>query len=289
MAMTKVVSIKVPDDMAVLQSRLTATAKRAQIPVWELMSRMLDKWDESGSGEPTGEGWTEWRTAIEEKVRDLETELEAAKTQIDSGLLINQVNQNPLSAATEPAEPIKETQGEQEEDSLPVNQNKVKPVKASRKNKMSESIDSDIKAFEAAYAKLERFDHALIWQLREALDWSVERFDAVICQLRDSRRYQIMQGAETGKMTDNQKQSAFVDDNGFKHHTIMRWEVKAQKPMGELEPTPKVSPAPRKGKRTRQEKAPEPEELPAPRKRGRPKKAAEPTPRRRGRPPKKTV
>ena len=231
MAMTKVISIKVPDDMAVLQSRLTATAKRAQIPVWELLTRMLDKWDESGSGEPAGESWTEWKAAIEEKVRRLETELEAAKSQIDSGLLINKVDQNSLPAEAEPVN-AKENQ---ERNSLLVTQ--VVDV-------------SDIEAFRAAYKKLERVHHARICDIRVALGWPSEKFDAMLRQVRDNEEYQLVEGGETGDMTDEQIVASFVDENGRRHLNIMKIpapdeiELKPQRKKKKVEPT--TPPVPQK-------------------------------------------
>jgi hypothetical protein len=114
MAMTKVVSIKVPDDMAILQSRLTATAKRAQMPVWELMSRMLDSWDEAGNGAPSGNGWAEWRPVIEEKVQALQAEIEAIKAQAGNGLLVDQTIQSELSG-NPPEESLLVDQGELQE------------------------------------------------------------------------------------------------------------------------------------------------------------------------------
>jgi hypothetical protein len=209
--MTKVVSIKVPDDMAILQSRLTATAKAAQIPVWELMSRMLDDWEKkaSNSEAPAGSGWAEWRTAIESEVQSLKAELAATKAQERNNLLVNQRNDDIVLV---PEESEAESQV-----SLPVNQ------------------DDDIKAFEAAYVSLEHDRHTLIWKLRERLGWPNERFDTALCQLRDSGRFQPMQGAETKGMTKEQLKSAFVDENGFRHHIVMRAPAKTSEPMNETD------------------------------------------------------
>jgi hypothetical protein len=68
MAMTKVVSIKVPDDKAILQSQLTAAAKKAQIPVWELLSKMLEIWNQEERGSSKCRGVEALRQAVEDEL-----------------------------------------------------------------------------------------------------------------------------------------------------------------------------------------------------------------------------
>jgi hypothetical protein len=68
-AMTKVVSFKVSDEAANLQGLLTAAAKKAGIPVWELLSRMLAQWEQREP--PQGESWQKWQEKMDAEVRAL--------------------------------------------------------------------------------------------------------------------------------------------------------------------------------------------------------------------------
>jgi hypothetical protein len=215
LAMTKVVSIKVPDDTAILQSQLTAAAKKAQIPVWELLSKMLEIWNQEERGSSECRGVEALRQAVEDelelsrierqklnaKITELEKQVQTAIAEsgkllvLKSSLLVDQVNQGDIKA-----------------------------------------FERDIEVFEQEYSKLERDRHVLIWQLRKTLGWSRERFDVVVRQLRDSGHFNPVQGAEMGKMTTKQLQSAFVDENGLVHHIITRAAVPTAAPMGEPKP-----------------------------------------------------
>jgi hypothetical protein len=217
------------------------------------------------SGAPTGSGWAEWRTAIESEVQSLKAELAATKAQERNSLLVNQRNDDDIipSIVLVPEESEAESQV-----SLPVNQ------------------DDDIKAFEAAYVSLERDHHAVIWQLRERLDWPRGRFDAVLRQLRDEGRYQPMQGAETKGMTETQLAGAFVDENNFRNLTIMRVSSAATEqmtetptPMDEPQPDPaalasedRAVPPPKKGRKKLERPSAASDSPTPPRKRGRPSK-----------------
>jgi hypothetical protein len=74
MPMTKVISFKVPDDID-LQSRLGDTAKKAGIQAWELISQMLDLWDQKQSDEPKGQSWLEWRNTVDNELQAIHTKI----------------------------------------------------------------------------------------------------------------------------------------------------------------------------------------------------------------------
>jgi hypothetical protein len=189
------------------------------------------------------DGWEEWRAGIEGKVRALEAEIEGLKAQGQNGLLVNQVTQD---IAIPPSQP------------LPAQPN-------------------DIEAFEVAYNGLEHDRHVLIWQLRKTLNLPKERVDDVIRQLRDEERYQPMEGAETAKMTDEQLQAVFVDENDFKFHAVMRVPAKAAEPMSATEPEPEPEP-----EATTPEESPVP--VTEPKDEPEPEAPVTPQRRRRGRP-----
>jgi hypothetical protein len=296
MAMTKVISLKVPDESAGLQSRLTSVAKKAQIPVWKLISRMLDAWEKDGSSEPTGDGWEEWRADIERKVEALQADLEAAKAQGYNGLSVNQVNQSSeydIDFALSPARPpvlevpgavttteepktgATEAQSEtkteavkaQEDIDLPENQvnhtpqaepttaivtEEPKPQRGRKKkaevSKPEMSIESKVSAFEAAFSKLERDKHVMVWELRDALGWSREQFDATVIFLRNKGFFQPMEGAEFGRMTDEQLNGAFYDENGKRHLIIMRTTAADVPSEATAEPAEEAPAEPKKSK-----------------------------------------
>jgi hypothetical protein len=227
MAMTKVVSLKVPDEAEGLQARLGLAAKKVGIPAWELLTRMLDVWDQqhddqSGESSPAGESWEEWKANIEAEVRALRAELDAVKSQGGYGLPVNQEikegNGIPVNHKIEIIEPE-----EQKPDLSPIMDEGLEPGgNGLPVDQVNLNTESDIEAFEAAYAALERDQHTVIWKLREALSWSVERFDNMLCRLRDDGRYQLQAG-DTEHMTKKQIKAGFTDENGFHFLTVMRF------------------------------------------------------------------
>jgi hypothetical protein len=202
--MTKVISLKVPDEAAGLQGRIAGTAKKAGIPVWQLLVRMLDAWDKR-HGAPIGNSWAEWRDSIEAEVTTLRMKVEEIKAQGYSSLLANQV--------------------------VPVQGSDTKTKKLCKVNhinqilKESHTLSSfDIFAFSAVYGKLEHDHHVRICDLRASLEWSDEQFDAVLRQVRDDGLYSL-QAENTECMTDDQIANSFMDENGIRHLTIMRMPV----------------------------------------------------------------
>ena len=236
MAMTKVVSFKVADEAANLQGLLTSAAKKAGMPVWQFLTQMLELWNQLDTV-PAPDKLEALRQMLEAELETSRIEREALTARV------LEVEKKAIEAI-EKATKIQEREIQRLMEGLPENQ--VNQVNLN--NDVNIEAKTDIEAFEATYGRLERDHHAMIWQLREELDWSVERFDAVIRQLRDAEKYQPMQGAATENMTKWQLKSSFVDENKVRFHTVMR----VRNPIVEPEQT---------------------ETPPAPKRRGRPPKA----------------
>jgi uncharacterized damage-inducible protein DinB len=262
--MLKLFPLKIPTDSDI-GTRFKAEAEKAGLTYWELLGRMLKSWESQPSAQlslfPASSDSAECSEERGRRIEALEAEVAELKDMVTNMVSISKTL-GPLS-------------------------------KQEHMDTIEASIDgphlvSDVEAFEAVYAELEQYGHALIWQLREALDWTTERFDAVLRQLRDEERYQPMQGAETGKMAKKQLQSAFVDENGFKCHTVMRAPARAAEPMGATEPEPEPEAPVGLRRRGRSPKATTPEAVMEPMDKPEPEPALV-APRRRGRPPKATV
>jgi hypothetical protein len=316
MGMNKVIGFKVPDEFADLQSRLTERARQAGLQVWQLLDRWLKE-----SEEPKGEDWQAWKKSVEERLNNLSAEI---VNQVNSGNnsvmsgesatkleTVNQVNsfEERFLQKLKDVESSKVNKVNLARHSEPVTSTTVEPMGG----EIAPVTSNDIMTFEGAYLELERDRHTLIWKLREALDWPRERFDAVLRQLRDAGRFNPTPGGETEKMSKEQLQSCFLDENGYKFHLLMRASAANSAPMpasmGEPEPEP-AAPAsepmnetesdegapisssatrkPRKKKTTEgtiipsaeafktildKAKASEESSVPAPRRRGRPPKA----------------
>lgn len=88
---------------------------------------------------------------------------------------------------------------------------KLKEERESRgDNKKSENI------FRSAFEDVKGDkSHAKIYELREKLGWTREKFDAVLMKLRDERKIQLVYG-ETNKMTKEQLKNSFIED-GIKY------------------------------------------------------------------------
>jgi hypothetical protein len=282
-AMTKVVSFKVSNEAANLQALLTAAAKKAGIPVWELLSRMLEQWEQAaGSGQPAGD---EWKATVEGRLRALEAELEAIKVQRSnsllvnqtmqrmqrmqsdinhsavnvqeeepkSGLLVNQVNEvieniviepevNQDDAALSPDQVLAEEEAEESRESEELLVNQDENEKAAQVVSLQVNY---FEQFEAAFDALMKDRHAVIADLRRALDWPSEQFESVLRQLRDEGKYQLQAG-DTAHLTKKQVAGGFTDENGFKFLTIMRRPAELTE--AEPEKTKKRQRRPRKPK-----------------------------------------
>jgi hypothetical protein len=232
MAMTKVVSLKVPDEAEGLQARLGLAAKKAGIPTWELLTQLLDIWDrqhEAGEPIPAGVSWEEWKADIEAEVRSLRVELDEIKAQRDNGIPVNHRIKIIESGEQEPVllPKVDETS------ELDI-QSKEEPGQAGLL--VNQGIESDIKTFEAAYNKLERGQHTAIWKLRDALAWPDEQFDTTLRCLRDEGRYQLQAG-DTERMTKEQIKAGFTDENGFHFLTVMRLPHSPETPRPSMDDT----------------------------------------------------
>jgi hypothetical protein len=228
--MLKLFPLKIPveSDIGI---RFKAEAEKAGLTYWELLGRMLKTWESQPSAQlPL------FLDDSSERITALEAQIKEIKDMVANMVTMSK----------------KQVEAQIAPESLPNLEEATQTVTITKE----EPTISETEQFEAAYAKLERDGHALIWQLREALDWPIERVDAVIRQLRDAGQYQPMQGAEIAKMKKKQLQSAFRDENGFRHHAIMRVPPRAAAPI--TAPMGATAPV---------------AEAPAPRKRGRPKKS----------------
>jgi hypothetical protein len=157
-------------------------------------------------------------------VQSLKAELAATKAQGSSGLLVNQESQADM---TPPSGDVSEEAEEESQESLLVNQ-------------VNQVNQNDIKAFDETFDNLVRGRYdVLIWKLRKKLNWTRERFDAIVKHLRDEGRYQL-QAAEKDKMTKAQIAAGFWDENGNEYQAILRLPAAASAPMGEPEPEPEA-------------------------------------------------
>jgi hypothetical protein len=226
--MLKLFPLKIPveSDIGI---RFKMEAEKAGLTYWELLGRMLKAWESQSNAQ-----LSLFPESSTERISALEAEVAALKDMVTDMVTM----------------PKKQIEEQLDAESLPDTEKATQTVTITNE----EPAIPDIEQFEAAYAKLECDGHVLIWQLREALDWSREQFDDMIRQLRDAEEYQPVQGAEIGKMTKKQLKSAFLDENEFAHHAIMRAPAKTAAPIIEPMAAPEA-------------------EAPAPRKRGRPKKS----------------
>jgi hypothetical protein len=177
---------------------------------------MLDVWEQQSSEnkEPAGESWEEWKANIEAEVRALRAELDAVKSQENNGLLVNHKIEIVELKEPEPVLPLKVYEPSEFDIQIKEEPERVGLL-------INQSIESDIQAFEVAYNKLEHDQHTAIWKLRDALAWSDERFDTVLCRLRDESRYQLQAG-DTEHMTKKQIKAGFTDENDFRFLTVMK-------------------------------------------------------------------
>lgn len=101
---------------------------------------------------------------------------------------------------------------------------------ASKKEAQRNSKDiteKDIDNFQSSFDKFEQGKIFVdIYQVRQDLSWSKEKFDSVLAHLRKEGRIHLYAG-DTSTMTHEQIADDYVDKNGF-HMGSMTWDKKTR-------------------------------------------------------------
>ena len=103
-------------------------------------------------------------------------------------------------------------------------QDHVPLLEISDKVEASADAGDDISAFKAAYEEVGQGRLVYIHRIRENLNWSRERFDRVLMELRSNYSIQI-QGGDPSIMTETEIRNSFVDERGNLHISLS-WRKK---------------------------------------------------------------
>jgi hypothetical protein len=219
MADSQIFSVRVPLESG-LQDRFRLAARKAGILPWELLAKMLDDWEQKNEEvKPETLKWLSDNFILQIDV--LKAEIEALRKQIIHNVY-NVDNINNIS--TKQAKRVF-TSGKQNIDN-------VDNVDISNTNNF------DVFALNAIYGELSKSQpDVLISDLKTKLreqGWINTQIEEILKHVRDEGLYQF-QAAEIEKLSREQINDAFVDENGFKFFAILKLppkiqEEKTQKP-----------------------------------------------------------
>jgi hypothetical protein len=215
---SQVFSVRVPHESG-LQDRFRLAARKAGILPWELLTKMLDAYEqENPETKPENLKWVTENFALQ--IDMLKAEIETLRKHIAPNVYSVDIVDN---KSTEQTKRVFTSEKQ--------NIDNVNNVDISNTNNF------DVFALNAIYGELSKSQpDVLIPDLKAKLreqGWENHQIDEVFKRVRDEGLYQF-QAAETNKLSKGQINDAFVDENGFKFLAILKLPPKIQE-----EKTPK--------------------------------------------------